>query len=107
VALPGVVLEDDPAAVGRDQAEVGEAEEARRLAHVALGGLDVKRMTRAAAVVRESDAAGEVLVEDVDRVLALDPAVVDAVREADEVAGKAIAADVRALPDRLLLELLR
>jgi hypothetical protein len=64
-------------------------------------------MRRAAAVVHEGDAAGEVAVEDVDRVLALDPAVVDPVREADEIARKAIAADVRALPDGLLLELLR
>lgn len=107
MALARRVLEDDPATVVLDQAEVAEAEEAGRLAHVALSGLDVKRMARAAAVVLERDAAREVLVEDPDRVLALDPAVVDAVREADEVAGEAIAADVRALPDGFLLELLR
>src|SRR6185295_11848842 len=65
-----------------------------------------ERPARATAVVRELDLAGEVVVEDVARLLALDAAVVDPLREADEVAGEPVAADVCHLPHGLLLDLL-
>jgi hypothetical protein len=107
VPRPLRVLEGDVGTARLDEVEAIEPQHARCCAHVCFGRLDVERVARASAVVRQRDAAGEVLVEDPDRLFALDAPVVVAVRKADEVAGEAVAADVRALPDRLLFELLR
>jgi hypothetical protein len=56
--------------------------------------------------VRERDPAGEILVNEGGNIVAVDPSVVDAVRQADGVGGEAVAADVSALPGRLRVELL-
>ncbi len=53
----------------------------------------------------EIDPPGEVLVEDRARRLAVDPAVVEPLGQADEVPREAIAADVRRLPGPLRFEL--
>ena len=90
----------------RDEPEIVEAQQSRALPDVALGRLRGERVTRPAAVVRELDRVLEVRVEHAARVLPLDASVVHAARETEEVAGEAVAADVRRLPDGLLLDLL-
>jgi hypothetical protein len=60
---------------------------------------------RTAAVVVEEDLPAEVLVEDRARCFAVDPAVVEALRQADEVPCETVAADVRRLPGPLRLQL--
>ena len=90
----------------RDEPEVVEAQQPGALPDVALGRLRGERVTRAAAIVLELDRVLEVRVEHAARVLPLDASVVHAARETEEVAGEAVAADVRRLPNGLLLDLL-
>ena len=75
------------------------------LADEALGRLHGERVERAPAVVAHADPPCEVLVEHRPGRLAVDASVVEALRQADEVAGEAVAADVRALPDPVGLDL--
>src|SRR5215207_11622067 len=63
-------------------------------------------MTRPAPIVRQVDATVERGLEHRPRLRRLDPPVVDALREDDEIAGKAVTADVRRLPGPAVLHLL-
>jgi hypothetical protein len=62
-------------------------------------------MARAPAVAGQLDAACPVRGEDRSDVVPADPAVVEPFREDHEVAGEAVAADVRRLPDPVRVRL--
>ncbi len=70
-----------------------------------LRRLDVEWPARAAAVPVERELPREMVVEDVPHVVAVDPTVVDAVGECDEIPGEPVAADVGALPRGRLVQL--
>ena len=89
-----------------DELEVVDPPQARRLAHGPLGRLLGERVAGAAAVVLEVDPAGEVLVEHGPGLAGPDAAEVEALRQEDDVAGEAVAADVGGLPDPVLVGLL-
>ena len=71
------------------------------LAQRLLGGLHAERVRAAPAVALELDLSGRRRSEHARRVGGRDAAVVEAVREHDDVAGEAVAPDVRRLPDAL------
>ncbi len=85
---------------------VGETEEPGRLAHGPFRGLRREAVARAAPVARQVDATLEHGLDDRPSVRGLDPAVVDTVRERDDVSGEPVAPDVRRLPRPALLDLL-
>src|SRR5688500_7096425 len=76
-----------------------------RLTDESLGGLHRKGVRRAPAITIEVDLAREVGIQERPHVLVADPPEVETLREADDVAGEAIAADVRGLPDPRRLRL--
>src|SRR4029079_913886 len=107
--LPATGREDDDArAVAPLDAlerQVVDAAQAGLLADEALCSLHGERVDGTAAEVAEGEAACEVLVEDRAGVLAVEAAVVDALRQADEVACETVASDVRDLPGPVRIEL--
>jgi hypothetical protein len=82
-------------------AQLFEPREARLRAGKILGGLNGLRIAGAPAVLVEEEAAGHVLFDGAAAVLFSRMAVEETMREADEVSGEAVTADVRRLPDRL------
>ncbi len=87
------------AALGAEQHEVVDPEEPLGLAERALGGLHREGVRAAAAVAVEVDAARGERARRARDVARLDAAVERPVREHDDVAGEAVAADVGRLPD--------
>src|ERR1043165_3673128 len=73
----------------------------RRRAHEELRGLRLVRVARAPAKLVEHHAPLAVLLDGAPARLLADVRVEESVREAEEVGGEAVAADVRRLPDRL------
>jgi hypothetical protein len=100
---PGSAL----AATGVDDPEVVEPEEPGLQADRTLGRLDGERIAGAAAIGIEMNPTGQQLIHDHRRSRAVEPAVVEPVGQADEVARKSVAADVGRLPEPLRVDLVR
>ena len=95
-------------AVGRDRAHTNlvDTEQRRGFSHRHLRRLSREAVARASAVERQVHATLERGLDDGPGLRGLDAAVVDAVGEHNEVAGEAVAADVRRLPGPAVLHLL-
>ena len=63
-----------------------------------LGGLHMERITRPAAIPRDIEAPVAVQLQELLDVLRRDAPVLDALWQADEISGKAVAAHVARLP---------
>ena len=87
------------AALRAEQDEIVETERSFGLAERALGGLHRERVCASPSVALEVDASCRESIEQARDVARLDPAVVRAVRERDDVAREAVTADVGRLPD--------
>ena len=98
---PGVVAFGAAA----DEREVVDAEQTLGLTDRLLRGLDLEAVGSAATVAVEVDLALVVGGEQAAGVPRLDPAVVERLREDDDVPGEAVAADVGRLPDPARLRL--
>src|SRR5438067_1653803 len=86
--------------------EVADSGQPELLADAPLRRLHRKGVGGAAAVAPEMDPACQVLVEDGPRLGRAHATVIEALRKADQVPGKAIAADVADLPEPAVLDLL-
>jgi hypothetical protein len=88
-------------ALPRLEPEVVEAEEPGLLPHPPFRRLHRERVTGAAAVAGERDPPRPVVAVHLGGALGVEPAEVEALRQADDVAGEAVAADVARLPHPL------
>jgi hypothetical protein len=86
-----------------DEAHAVQVCDRTRLANRELGRLHGERVARASSVAAEIDPALEELVEERPDVSGADAAEIEPLREANEVTGEAVAADVARLPDPILL----
>ena len=99
---PGVAVALDRS---RGQCDIVDAGQPGLPADRLLRRLHRERVAGAAAIVLEGDAAAKVVVQDPAHGFPVDAPVVEALRQADEVAGEAIAADVGHLPGPVGVEL--
>jgi hypothetical protein len=89
-----------------EEAKIVDARQRRTLAHGVLCSLNWKGVAAAAAKARKVDAVVEVVVEERRDLTAADASEVKPLREADEVAGEAVAAYVAPLPNPIGVHLL-
>src|SRR5918994_2824623 len=94
-----------PLAANTGESNGVDRNQARRIADDSFGRLHGERVCRAPAIPVEADLAREVGIQERPHVLVADPPEVEALREADDAAGEAVAADVRGLPDPRRLRL--
>src|SRR5215211_3639642 len=94
-----------PLSANTGESDGVDRNQARGLADDSFGRLHGERVRRAPAIPVEADLAREVGLQQGPHVLVADSPEVEALREADDVAGEAVAADVRGLPDPRRLRL--
>src|SRR5207302_5493940 len=87
------------------QPQVVHSEEPALLTDESFSRLDRERVAGTPAIVLQGNPALEVVVHHPARGFSVDTTEVQALRQADEVAGEAVAADVARLPDPIRIEL--